>query len=204
MSHGGRSTPRVRATCRGLRVVRTRRAPARAPRTSTRKAARKARRLGGRELSGGLLLLIELTFDGSNRMEYKSMKTWAERAVAIAPVRSSHMSETRIYQAFLPVAPPPPGHHPSWNYRRRRACSNLRSCRYVFAEKSEGSSRLDPIPTCHEDRFPATPSALKIPAKARFLSGRPDLNRGPHRPERCALPGCATPRSIQYPTGTPA
>ncbi len=26
------------------------------------------------------------------------------------------------------------------------------------------------------------------------MSGRPDLNRGPHRPERCALPGCATPR----------
>ena len=26
------------------------------------------------------------------------------------------------------------------------------------------------------------------------ISGRPDLNRGPHRPERCALPGCATPR----------
>ena len=28
----------------------------------------------------------------------------------------------------------------------------------------------------------------------RYQSGRPDLNRGPHRPERCALPGCATPR----------
>ena len=28
----------------------------------------------------------------------------------------------------------------------------------------------------------------------REKSGRPDLNRGPHRPERCALPGCATPR----------
>ena len=26
------------------------------------------------------------------------------------------------------------------------------------------------------------------------LSGRRDLNSGPHRPERCALPGCATPR----------
>ena len=26
------------------------------------------------------------------------------------------------------------------------------------------------------------------------VSGRPDLNRGPHRPERCALPSCATPR----------
>ncbi|MDX6534468.1 MAG: hypothetical protein QOF68_2212, partial [Gaiellales bacterium] len=25
-------------------------------------------------------------------------------------------------------------------------------------------------------------------------SGRRDLNSGPHRPERCALPGCATPR----------
>ncbi len=33
-----------------------------------------------------------------------------------------------------------------------------------------------------------------------LLSGRPDLNRGPHRPERCALPGCATPRLPQYPT----
>ncbi len=28
----------------------------------------------------------------------------------------------------------------------------------------------------------------------RLNPGRPDLNRGPHRPERCALPGCATPR----------
>ena len=36
------------------------------------------------------------------------------------------------------------------------------------------------------------PSILLIPAGNQ--SGRPDLNRGPHRPERCALPGCATPR----------
>ena len=28
-------------------------------------------------------------------------------------------------------------------------------------------------------------------------SGRSDLNRGPHRPERCALPGCATPRGAR-------
>ena len=36
----------------------------------------------------------------------------------------------------------------------------------------------------------------EAPAGRRRLqsSGRPDLNRGPHRPERCALPGCATPR----------
>src|SRR3954454_3291540 len=34
----------------------------------------------------------------------------------------------------------------------------------------------------------------KLPAARSEQSGRPDLNRGPHRPERCALPGCATPR----------
>src|ERR1700689_2012283 len=42
------------------------------------------------------------------------------------------------------------------------------------------------------------------PAPAELISGRPDLNRGPHRPERCALPGCATPRidpSIPQPSG---
>ena len=33
------------------------------------------------------------------------------------------------------------------------------------------------------------------PPTLDFLtSGRPDSNRGPHRPKRCALPGCATPR----------
>jgi integrase len=33
-------------------------------------------------------------------------------------------------------------------------------------------------------------------SRAFRSSGRPDLNRGPHRPERCALPGCATPRCL--------
>jgi hypothetical protein len=38
-----------------------------------------------------------------------------------------------------------------------------------------------------------------------FLSGRPDSNRGPRRPERRALPGCATPRrSLKYPTSAAA
>ena len=31
-------------------------------------------------------------------------------------------------------------------------------------------------------------------AKNEEWSGRPDLNRGPHAPQACALPGCATPR----------
>ncbi len=41
-------------------------------------------------------------------------------------------------------------------------------------------------------------AGLFVPVRWRSVlvsqSGRPDLNRGPHRPERCALPGCATPR----------
>src|ERR1700747_2155939 len=47
-----------------------------------------------------------------------------------------------------------------------------------------------------------TTCPTKNPAFAGFFeSGRPDLNRGPHRPERCALPGCATPRGAsQYST----
>src|SRR5665811_1671320 len=54
----------------------------------------------------------------------------------------------------------------------------------------------------HTPRFdeaelcPPTPlNAYKKPRiSGGFISGRPDSNRGPHRPERCALPGCATPR----------
>ena len=47
---------------------------------------------------------------------------------------------------------------------------------------------------------PQSPVFFGVFARVRWLSrdmrqsGRPDLNRGPHRPERCALPGCATPR----------
>ena len=43
-----------------------------------------------------------------------------------------------------------------------------------------------------------TVASLKRGEAARLaasqLSGRRDSNSGPHRPERCALPGCATPR----------
>ena len=62
----------------------------------------------------------------------------------------------------------------------------------------------------HRSRRPAgrvaivlEPGVVRPPLSiCREKSGRPDLNRGPHRPERCALPGCATPRWIQYPTAT--
>ena len=35
-----------------------------------------------------------------------------------------------------------------------------------------------------------------FPVGFSLWSGRPDLNRRPHRPERCALPSCATSRSV--------
>src|SRR5262249_29656852 len=41
----------------------------------------------------------------------------------------------------------------------------------------------------------AEDDAKKIAVGRRFVwSGRPDLNRRPHAPQACALPGCATPR----------
>src|SRR3954471_19443036 len=60
-------------------------------------------------------------------------------------------------------------------------------------ESQDGSTHGGVIPACTAGAF--DPSARQAPAGAFLQSGRPDLNRGPHRPERCALPGCATPRS---------
>jgi DNA-binding NarL/FixJ family response regulator len=41
-----------------------------------------------------LRLLIELTFDGSNRMQYKSMKRWAEQAVVVAEQLDDPLMQT--------------------------------------------------------------------------------------------------------------
>ena len=70
--------------------------------------------------------------------------------------------------------------HPS----RRRSCGPAStSCR---------SGALDP-----EEWTPLRRSGSSGSSRRPEKSGRPDLNRGPHRPERCALPGCATPRGRQ-------
>jgi DNA-binding NarL/FixJ family response regulator len=47
-----------------------------------------------------LTLLIELTFDGSNRMQYKSMEPWAEQAAAVA----DQMPEPLLQAAALAAA----------------------------------------------------------------------------------------------------
>src|SRR6266403_5823573 len=44
----------------------------------------------------------------------------------------------------------------------------------------------------NSDRRVCSGSFLRLQKKK--WSGRPDLNRGPHAPQACALPGCATPR----------
>src|ERR1700729_3806763 len=65
---------------------------------------------------------------------------------------------------------------------------------------TSGSIRHRALPsrTRHRTALAAptdAPDRRKPPPERGFrVSGRPDLNRGPHRPERCALPGCATPR----------
>ena len=60
----------------------------------------------------------------------------------------------------------------------------------VLAGNSQGTT-IPPL----ETGGGTTSDQHKAPLQQGFpTSGRPDLNRGPHRPERCALPGCATPR----------
>ena len=59
-------------------------------------------------------------------------------------------------------------------------------CVGILASHTPGSDHLSP-----EDRLARCPRAS---AEMWNWSGREDLNLRPQRPERCALPGCATPR----------
>ena len=56
------------------------------------------------------------------------------------------------------------------------------------------STRRRPARPRHRRSCAAAPPQPAV-RRVEGQSGRPDLNRRPHRPERCALPGCATPRS---------
>lgn len=64
---------------------------------------------------------------------------------------------------------------------------------------SERLGRVESRADAEDSTLPDVARHLLNPTASQ--SGRPDLNRGPHRPERCALPGCATPRRrAKYPT----
>jgi hypothetical protein len=81
------------------------------------------------------------------------------------------------------------------------ARSRAQLCSGFIGEKSKGSRRPRPytyVPWPRSETAPLLTKSLQIRTNK---SGRPDLNRGPHRPERCALPGCATPRGTQYSIG---
>ena len=59
--------------------------------------------------------------------------------------------------------------------------------------------RALPLPPLADRRLGRGPDGadrgeVRVAMELAEQSGRADSNRGPHRPERCALPGCATPR----------
>ena len=74
--------------------------------------------------------------------------------------------------------------------RRALPPSRRPSCARASTAAGQGGRRR------RDRRHPGRQEVPDPPAGLR-KSGRPDLNRGPHRPERCALPGCATPRERQ-------
>ena len=95
--------------------------------------------------------------------------------------------------------------------RRCRVSDLVAGVKVVTPVQAEEASRPRP-PNSRSSPAPPRRRCCRHPPGARLLprlllegtrsrsgrgnvqSGRPDLNRGPHRPERCALPGCATPR----------
>ena len=62
---------------------------------------------------------------------------------------------------------------------------------------SKNTAGQYPLPREGRHRDPVTfRNPLGRGRKNKKWSGRKDLNLRPHRPERCALPGCATPRNL--------
>ncbi len=89
-----------------------------------------------------------------------------------------------------------------------------RRCRSARVSHTSLSRRITGIPqdSSATGRQPETPYKLhrsrarrQCDRSSKKWSGREDLNLRPHRPERCALPDCATPRrSPEYrPPGSP-
>jgi hypothetical protein len=89
---------------------------------------------------------------------------------------------------------PAPHPHP-----RPQSLPHLRS-RGLAARAVRLAAR--PVDRLHRHAPRAPPFApVRGSSQTYGISGRPDSNRGPRRPERRALPGCATPRRrLEYPT----
>src|SRR5215471_1280633 len=75
-----------------------------------------------------------------------------------------------------------------------RRCKSLRRRHKSGSRQSYGSEKL-----CPADQRPFRVRKIPFGRELKSWSGRPDLNRGPHAPQACALPGCATPRLLQKP-----
>ena len=83
------------------------------------------------------------------------------------------------------VAPARPARAPAIGLVRRRSRSTSSS-----SSRRQRARASSPGRAGARDLRPRAPDGILC-----VLSGRSDLNRGPHRPERCALPSCATPRT---------
>ena len=83
---------------------------------------------------------------------------------------------------------------------KRRVCGGARGLAMKRGRRCVPSDRARPLGasqaarTILEGLWLGSARRAGSGGSCAFKSGRPDLNRGPHRPERCALPGCATPR----------
>ena len=91
--------------------------------------------------------------------------------------------------------------------RRLPGLEKARANRYLFPLTEESPSPIRCNPKSKRARPARKPTGGVYEKPARgpaFWSGRLDLNQRPPRPERGALPGCATPRSgVQYRGGGP-
>jgi hypothetical protein len=82
---------------------------------------------------------------------------------------------------------------PARHCRGGGACLG-RTASPAAAKRYEVGMRMRPLERQKPRRSRASVPSGRYASQRGEQSGRPDLNRGPHRPERCALPGCATPR----------
>ena len=98
---------------------------------------------------------------------------------------NKHLAKARArirLAKFRAAAGPKPGADPP-----------MRSGEFLLAY---GQTSRKLLPHCYLEAAPKQRNPRR--SAASWQSGRPDLNRGPRRPERRALPGCATPRSRSY------
>ena len=161
----------------------------RSPWRSTQASCRGRREMcsSARVASSGASALVL----GGRRPEASAgRRVWAQIGHKVVSCTGAHLSEAADKQGLSAGLGSPWKVHLTDPPGDVNDCG--RSCRFAALLRNRGPPRG----TSHSAS--AVTNAPQIERKrwpiCREKSGRTDLNRGPHRPERCALPGCATPR----------